>query len=513
MIFDISKDTPTTPTSRSWQMGIGNDHATRLLRKDVFDSIKTVQEKIGFRYIRFHGIFSDDMSILQRLSDLPTLEKIPYADRIQYLNFNNVAKVYDNVLELGLKPFVELSFMPNALAKGNTQALRYPSNNTLPADREKWKWFIKEFIKFLLARYGEEEVESWYFEVWNEPDFHIFFAGTQEEYFDFYGDTATAIKEVNPRLKVGGPSTSGCKWIENFVSFCEKNKIPYDFVSTHHYPGDAFGNDIELFDPKKIVATIEKCGKEGSALDETMEKIFFSPEKLKAFSKGIFRDMDRKLRANVPMDKPIFITEWNSTAMFGIPLHDEKYSAAFVIKSVTDSENVLDGNMFWCCSDIFEEIFDFQKPFHGSYGIISERGIPKPNFWAFWILNQLYPNRLNLPITDDKVEISAYKQGNKMQLLVVAQNPDYMAKEVCPVKINLDFSVVKYEKIAIDDNHCNPKKIWEELGSPSVLTKEQTEYIKTHSAPQKELVIYPSPTSSIELELKSNDIILLNLEY
>ena len=183
--IEVDVNGKTEPTNFAWQFGIGNDHAFQLLRKDVLSHLKLAHDELGIKYVRFHGIFDDDMQIIQRLSDVKGVGALPNANLIQEENFRLVAQVYDNILEIGMKPFVELSFMPSALASGNTVGFKYQNNITMPKNLDEWAGFIKRFITFLIERYGREEVESWYFEVWNEPDLAIFLSSEnpKQDYF------------------------------------------------------------------------------------------------------------------------------------------------------------------------------------------------------------------------------------------------------------------------------------------------------------------------------------------
>lgn len=165
MKITVNKNAKTVPTKFSWQFGVGNDHAFQLHRKDVCDHVKLVHDELGMKYIRFHGIFDDDMLCFQRLSDYKPFAAVPFSNKIDEINFKQIADVFDNVLACGMKPFVELSFMPGALASGKKTGIRYLNNITRPKSMDKWVDFIKKFIKFLSEYYGSEEIESWYFEV------------------------------------------------------------------------------------------------------------------------------------------------------------------------------------------------------------------------------------------------------------------------------------------------------------------------------------------------------------
>lgn len=513
MRIQIDRNVKTIPTDFSWQFGIGNDHACQMLRTDVCEHVKLAHDELGIKYIRFHGIFDDDLLVIQRLTDYFNFAAMPWAKGIQELNFRQVANVFDNVLKCGMKPFVELSFMPRALASGSKIGLRYRNNITMPKNMERWHDLIENFIHFLFERYGEDEVRTWYFEVWNEPDLPIFFKGSQKNYFKLYEATARTIKKIDPQLRVGGPSTSACRWVTEFKEYCEQNHVPYDFLTTHHYPGDGFGNTFGVKDALKMMKATHDNAKNGVDLGDTLTEYFFKPDVYKNWTKGILRKMDEQARTEAG-DKPLFMTEWNSMAVYSSPVHDEKYSAAFLVKSVMDLKGVMDAYMFWCCSDVFEELFILGKPFHGSYGIVNNDGIPKPNFWGFKLLSQLYPNRLDLPITNEDVEYSVFVDGDKTQVLLYAQDFDYHKHHTTEIEISINASVSTVTKQIIDDTHCNPKAEWLKLGKPDLLTPAQVADIKdkTRLATEEQTFTCDDGITTINLTLGTNDVVLLTLE-
>ena len=514
MRITIDKNIGTVPTDFSWQIGFGNDHAYQLHRTDVCEHIKLAHDELGIKYIRCHGIFDDDMLTYQRMGDCRMFRSVPFNNKIEEINFRQVGHVYDNLLACGVKPFVELSFMPSALASGKKLGLRYDPNITMPKSLVTWGEYIKKFIHFLIDRYGADEVETWYFEVWNEPDLDCFFAGTKKDYFKLYEATVRAIKEVSPKLRVGGPSTSACLWIEDFLNFCKENNVPCDFVSTHHYPGDAFGNFVNFKNVKQMFSSAMDAVKNHKPLSDTMTNMFFLPDDFIRWDKGTLARMDDEAKGKVG-DMPLFITEWNSMAVFGSPVHDEKYSAAFVVKSCMDLNNTLGGYMFWCCSDIFEEQFMLPKPFVGSFGIVSNDGIPKPNFWGFKILSQLYNKRLTLPMrTNEAVEYAAFVDGDKTQVLVYAQDQDYFKNETYEISIVVNCKATSVTVQRIDDIHCNPKAEWIRLGKPDNLTPTQVAQIKEKTALKAENVDFVSENEEtrINLSIKTNDVVLLNIE-
>lgn len=507
--FKIDCSAETVPTDYSWQFGIGCDHAFMLHRNDVCSHLKAVHDELGIKSVRFHGIFDDDMLTVQRFSDYAP---IAGAEKICEVNFRQAAHVYDNVLATGMKPFVELSFMPSALASGTKTGLHYKNNITMPADMEKWRQYIKAFISFLIARYGREEVESWKFEVWNEPDLsYVFFDGTQQDYFNLYVATAAAVKEVDKNIQVGGPSTSACLWIEDFVNFCEQNGVACDFISTHHYPGDAFGNTISAY--ARLKELVDDTVAKGLDLADGITNIFYHEENFEHWTKGGLKSLDERAR-RAAGNRLLYISEWNCCSVFGAPVHDEKYAACFIVKTCLDSAHLTDGYMFWCASDIFEEILCMNKPFAGSFGLITIDGIKKPNFWAFKMLKELYKNRLVLPYGEDDVEVAAFTDGAKTQIIVYAQNAKPRLDEEFLIKLKVNVAACRAEAAVIDDLHCNPKGEWIKLGRPSVLTPRQAEVIAQRTALRRESVAFTvsGGVTFIEFTMRTNDVVMLTIE-
>ena len=217
------------PFPHFWRHTVGSGHATLALRSDWQNQLARCHRELGFKYVRFHGILSDDMGTL-----VSEESKLIYS-------FFNADQICDFLLSIGMRPFMELSFMPSALSSGNETVFHYKGNVTPPKDYKKWETFIYKLVHHWVERYGISEVKHWFFEVWNEPNLSSFWTSTQSEYFRLYQHTAKAIKKVDPLLQVGGPATAHNAWIKDFLLFCKKHKVPSDFISTHHYPTDDFG--------------------------------------------------------------------------------------------------------------------------------------------------------------------------------------------------------------------------------------------------------------------------------
>src|SRR4029079_17390887 len=121
-------------------------------------------------------------------------------DQLLY-SFYNSDQVIDFILSIGMKPFIELSFMPSALASGRQTVFHYRSNVTPPKDYRQWAELIHKLVTHWVQRYSLEEVRTWFFEVWNEPNLRAFWTGTQDDYFNLYRHTVDVIKRIDNSLK------------------------------------------------------------------------------------------------------------------------------------------------------------------------------------------------------------------------------------------------------------------------------------------------------------------------
>ena len=220
---------PAKTLEHYWEHTVGSGHAPLALRADWQAQLRRCHDELGFRHVRFHALLSDELGTLT------------CQDNQLLYSFFNADRIIDFLLSIGMRPFVELSFMPETLASGRTTVFSYRGNVTPPRDYDQWAALIQKITKHWLDRYGAAEVREWFFEVWNEPNLKAFWTGTQAEYFELYRRAAGAVKSVDQALKVGGPATADNAWIQEFLDFCATNSVPVDFVSTHHYPTDAFG--------------------------------------------------------------------------------------------------------------------------------------------------------------------------------------------------------------------------------------------------------------------------------
>ena len=482
--FEVHDSTPRKATNKHWQFCVGSGQAKLALRADYGRHLKFIHDELGIRRVRFHGIFDDSMQACMGVSDFMPL---PGASNFTDIAFNQIGAAYDNVLAAGMQPWVELSFMPSRLAK-KKQTVTVNANGcaVMPRDDEEWKDFIRKFIRYLLDRYGKDEVSQWFFEVWNEPNMSSFFKGTKQDYFHLYEITAAAIKEVDPDLKVGGPATAEGAWITEFIQFCEGKKLPLDFISTHNYPGDGIG-DIFL---GKIIAEAVVGGmkrmhekKKGDTLTG-LRALMVDKTEVTEYPKGQMYDKARQVHEEVAGRYPIYFTEWNANALLTSESNETRKSACFQVKSVSEMDAFMEGSSVWCFSDAMDEFMLLPDEFPGGWGFVTQSCIPRPQFWAMKLLSQTGGRKYDLQRTNAEVELDVYESDRDKHLFVYRQRMKNVQEpaQQYEVKLELPRKPEKVTLYKIDEDNCNPYRIFKEIGSPKHLTPAQVQLIKDKSA-------------------------------
>lgn len=455
--FTVDLNKGTTGFPHYWELCVGSCHGYTALRQDYREQLKKVKEELGFRYVRFHGLFDDDMCVCTEPKD-----HFGQSQGIRY-NFFNTDSIFDFLLSIGMKPFIEIGFMPSCLASGETTCFHYKGNVTPPRDYKLWNEFIHAFTSHCVERYGLEEVKEWFFEVWNEPNLPFFFDGTQEQYFQLYENTANSIKAVNKDLRVGGPATSINAWIPEFIAYCEGKQVPLDFVSTHHYPTD---------DPLWKNA------------DMSMQEFFTTMgDQFGKYERGIIRKMTEKASREAGK-YPLYYTEWNTSAMTNDAQHDECYASAMIAKILADNDGLVKGYSYWTFTDIFEEGGQLKGPFHGGFGLQNVYGVEKPAYRLFQLFHGLGTRRLVVETQGEStVELLAVKTETGLRLLAHNHNVPGEPIEAQQVEIDLKgfAPVTKLSLAKIDQDHCNPKKAWEAMGCPEYLNDGQIQSLRQAS--------------------------------
>lgn len=436
---------------------IGTGRMGLALQKEYQAQLKMVQDAIGFEHIRGHGLFCDDMAIYQEFEE--------NGERIVECNFTYLDMVMDSYHELGLKPFIELGFMPDKMASGMQTVFYWKGNVTPPKEYKDWQALIRALLRHLMERYGADEVVTWPVEVWNEPNLKGFWKDADmEEYFKLFKASFEAVKEVDSRFRVGGPAVCGGSdriWIQAFMEFCRENRIPVDFITRHHYttqfpePVGHYGY-AELMDPENP--------EDGFAGLHSTREIIDSFEEYKGL--------------------PIHITEFNTSYIPNCPLHDTNQNAAYIAHQLSRLGDDNESYSYWTFGDIFEERGVPFTPFHGGFGLVANGCIPKPTFWTFVFYKKLKEKQGKCVYRDNNSVIMQLEDGSYRGVVWNMTLQRMGLQETFTYHFDAVDSEYSLIEKWVDEEGCNPLKVWHDMGEPANLSKEQTELLKNAAWPR-----------------------------
>jgi len=467
--IEIDVRASATPFPHFWEQMFGSGRAILTLRESYREDLRAVKAVTDFRYVRFHAILHDELGVYNEDEHGEPVYNFAYIDQ-----------VYDGLLSNGIRPMVEISFMPKKLAF-NPDWLHpfwYKQNVSPPKSMERWDALMVQFARHLVERYGIDEVSQWYFEVWNEPNID-FWAGVpnQKTYFDLYDHTARDLKSVSQRLRVGGPATAAAAWVNDFLKHAAENHSPVDFVSSHGYADDTvrnlFGTDEDIPEDDRVCRAIEKV-------------------------KG-------QIQASPMPGLPLFWTEWNVPGKMEV--RDTIYVGPALANTIRECDGHVDMMSFWTFSDVFEENGPIPRPFVGMFGLRAKGGINKPSYYAFSLLHQLGTERLPNPSHD--VIVTKTKSND---LIIAAWNLVDPGQQGAERDMTFTFrglppgARVTVQRVDTDNGNALPK--YAAMGSPLDPTPPQVAQLNRSTA-----LPAPEPlglqNNALQLKLGANALVLI----
>ncbi len=457
-----------------WEKMFGSGRAILTLRESYRHDLRETKRITGFEYARFHAIFHDETGFYDEDKD----GKPVY-------NFSYVDQIYDGLLQNGVRPFVELSFMPKKLA-ANPNALHpfwYKQNVSPPKDGNRWEELIERFARHLVERYGEDEVAKWYFEVWNEPNID-FWAGEPKEatYYELYDRAARALKQVSPRLRVGGPATAQAAWVDRMIAHSVEKKVPLDFVSTHVYGNDlstdVFGTKEDIPRTKMVCRAVKK--------------------------------VHDQITASARPKIPLLWSEFNASYKNEPEVTDSAFMGPWMADTIRQCDGLVDMMTYWTFSDVFEEQGVLKQPFYGGFGLLAPGSIPKPAFNAFALLHRLGETRLEAE--SESVLVTRRKDSS----LAIAVWNLFLPEEAGTAKtFTLKFAGLEGEHTArvriVDREHGSPLPAYEKMGHPPYPTQAQLAMLRKAAAlPKAETRAIGK--GSLSLTLQPHSLALIELQ-
>jgi xylan 1,4-beta-xylosidase len=471
-VMEVNINGPSHPFPHFWEQMFGSGRAILSLRDSYRSDLRDVKSITDFKYIRFHAIFHDEVGLYDEDASGNPL-----------YNFSYVDQIYDGLLQNHVRPFVELSFMPQKLASADTrQTFWYKPNVAPPKNYDRWAAMISAFAKHLIDRYGIDEVSEWYFEVWNEPNLD-FWAGDPKEqtYYRLYDVTAAALKSVSPRLRIGGPATAQAAWADRFIRHVAENHVPADFVSTHVYGNDTshdvFGTDDPVSMNQMVCRAVDK--------------------------------VHTQIKSSAKPDLPLIWSEFNAVYDNQPKVEDSAFMGPWLADTIRQCDGLVSMMSYWSFSDVFEEQGVVKRPFYGGFGVLAEGGIPKPIFNAFKLLHQLGDQRIDAQ--SDSMLVTRRADGTlsvALWNLSLADDPGH------PRDVTIHLQNLKgTHRVLIsevDPDHGSPLPAYDAMGDPVSPTSQQYAELKKAAqlpAPRREEM----KNGTIRLTLPPKSLFLIQI--
>ena len=451
--IEVNVNGPAHPFPHFWEQMFGSGRAILTLRDSYRSDLRDVKSATDFKFIRFHAIFHDEVGLYDE-----------DASGNPVYNFSYVDQIYDGLLQNHVRPFVELSFMPQKLAANDTrQSFWYKPYVAPPKNYDRWAAMISAFAKHLIDRYGIDEVSQWYFEVWNEPNLD-FWAGDPREatYYHLYDVTAVALKAVSPHLRIGGPATAQAAWADRFIQHVVQNNVPVDFVSTHVYGNDTSHDVFGTNDPASMNQMVCR------AVDKVHNQI----------------------KSSAKSDLPLIWSEFNAVYDNQPKVEDSAYMGPWLADTIRQCDGLTNMMSYWSLSDVFEEQGVIKKPFYGGYGLLAEGGIPKPVFNAFKLMHQLGDQRID--VQSDSLLATKRADGSFAIALWNLSLPDDPGQTR---NVTIHLQNLKGNRRALiselDADHGSPLPAYHAMGDPVSPTAQQYADLKKAAqlpAPREEKI-------------------------
>lgn len=473
--IDKDVDSAGTQLHTIWNKMMNIGSANTLLNQNMRDQITEMTGDIPIEYIRFEGIFNQEMDVLQK-------DKKGFKYNWKFVN-----QVLDYLREIDVKPFICLSYMPLPFASKSTSFFNYQGNTSPPKEMGQWLSLVQSFLTNCINRYGLEQVSTWYFQIWTEfPVNDIHWSGTLEQYFELYRQTALLIKDISPSLKIG-PAAENFHThdqpSERLLEFCQSHGVPIDF-----YCCNIYHNRIDFL----------KWGEQSSANPVDLQSIPFQYES-KNHTKQRLVKTHQMLRRHYGEEVQFMVTRWNLSWDVTNSLHDTAFMATFIIDNMLDesTENV-SAIGFLSASDILYEWDMKNTPFYGGTGLINTEGIKKSAYYAFVFLSKLGESVIakgkHYIITrkGDNIQILLYNPTYLNQLYERGEQEDRhiynLFEETSDISVDLQlnnlYGTYKCKQYSLNREYGSAYDEWVRMGEYVDLNEEETDYLKHISRPK-----------------------------
>lgn len=505
----LSSQAKTKPLKHTWRSVMGVGSASDLLMAEIREMVERMVREIGFRYIKFNGIFSDELHIYNRKTDGTPVYNFAYID-----------KVFDFLRSIGLRPIIQLSFMPSALAKDKERRL-FNYLVSEPISYSEWSELVRATVEHLLERYGAEEVRNWHFCVWNQPDTpkSLYGFDSNEAFYEFYKCTYSVVKSCDERLSFGTPPTfyimdeGYTNWYIPFISWCRENGCIPDFLNFHYYD-TALTHDAN-------------SGQELFGFIHSMI--------LRQTQDGLHNFIDQVLseREKLGMKKiPIYLTEWNNTPSQQDLLNDTCFKSCYIVKNILENYDRIDSFGYWSLTDWMAEAPLPKEMFFGGLGLFTVNSIPKASFYALSLLRRLGNTFVGsgegwfATKQVEKYIIILYNYRHFSRLYALGERFDMTFTDrytpfdpVQLLDVHLSLSDIEDGEYLVRETVLNRRSgsafdQWLEMGAMELDTEQEIEILKARSVPSCSKYVAKANGGSLELDamLEMLEVRLLMIE-
>lgn len=464
--------------SSGWKRLLNVANAKDILNGNVKIQIQEIQDKMGFEYLRCHGLLDDDMFLYHE-----------DAQGKAVLNYVYVDQVMDFILSVGLLPFVEFGYMPTGLAKESITFFLRQSNMSMPKSMAKWEALIGNLTVHFVERYGIKCVEKWRFTLFNRIPFEKNSEQMSLEYADLYQSTYQSVKAVSTKLQIGVNVTTAVNeegiFEQDLLVYCKRHHLVPDFLTFQCFMGEEKAQEE---DELRLVENDEAFPFAVSRNEDLLKQEINLLQNLKA--QYGYEHLE------------LYMTEWNSNIWQRDLCNDTCYKAAFLAKNIVENYERLGAFGYWTLSDYMEETWPSQYLFHGGFGLYTQNSIRKSVFYAMTFINELGTmlihrgERYIVTREGDEIQILLYNychfdqlyryrhvthidQWNRYEVFINTEEQHFT------ISISvLEKGRYKIQKYALNREHGSAFDKWLEIGAPEQVMKEDIRYIQQTAIPE-----------------------------
>lgn len=476
--IEISVNESSYALLHTWKRMMTVGRASDVLIYDVQEMLTRLQNTVGFEYIKLSGVFSDDLHVYSETANGTPIYSFTYID-----------KILDFVTGLHLNPWIQLSYMPEKLAKYPNKRL-FGANVSQPQSIAAWCRLVSEFLQHISEHYGLEAIRSWKFGLWNQPNTNtdLFGFANEKDFFQFYKETYLCVKNFCADIEFSLPPTyyivsKGYEnWYLHFLQWCKQNDCVPDSLSFTYY------------DTKLISA--QNHSKESFGFVYAMS-LSESPDGLKDFVMQVLRE-----RRQLDLGRlPIHLSEWNNTPSQQDLLNDTCFKSCYIVKNILENYDRLESFTYQALTDLMADSALPNTLFFGGLGLFTVNGIPKASYYAYTLLQQLGDQFLGrgdgyfitkkgssyqIMLYNYKHFNYLYANGERFDMTETDRYTVFADSE--PVSITLLLSNIPQGRYKISETYVNRTHgssfdQWISMGALGLTSPQETEWLKKASVP------------------------------